>query len=244
MDLVKNLLSIPSEQELQKQSQRIAKLKLLSSSSDLCFQYNHFNPSKYKFNKKYTESWNKHINNLLKDENVVKSLQSLFDFDVSEGFLKAYLFRLISQLNAETMPQLIVEKFQQLASTYEKDDKVELLIGLSVLELCLIIAIKHHSEIYDRDPFNFEIICARFVKFAKISSTMQGIERAVALKAFEHLRNLEIIMPLSGSNSSGKVQKEFEMHKLALTYSQIDQAVQKYQALPTEVAQWAQSSIL
>ena len=181
---------------------------------------------------------------LLKDVNVIKSLQALFDFDVSEAFLKTFLFRLVAQLNINNMPKLTAERFQQLSASYEKDEKVEMLTGLSVLELCLIIAIKHHSEIYDRDPFNFEIICARFVKFAKLSSTMQGIERAVALKGFEHLRNIELIMPLSGGSSAGKLQKEFEMHKLVLTYSQIDQAVKNYQALPTEVAQWAQSSII
>lgn len=130
-----------------------------------------------------------------------------------------------------------------MASQFECDDKVDLLCGLSVLELCLIIAIKHHSTIYDRDPFNFEIIFGRFNKFAKVSTTMQGVERAIVLKAFEHLRVVELIMPLSNSGL-GKVQKEFEMHKMALTYGQIQQAVQRYQALPTEVAQWAQSSLI
>ena len=33
-----------------------------------------------------------------------------------------------------------------------------LILGLSILELCLVIAMKHLTEIYDGEPFNFEMI--------------------------------------------------------------------------------------
>ncbi|XP_017149749.2 origin recognition complex subunit 4 isoform X2 [Drosophila miranda] len=164
----------------------------------------------------------------------------------SNSELKASADRIDSGLVAQLKPDapyITVDQLTVLSAQYEGDDKIDLLCGLSVLELCLIIAIKHHSEIYDRDPFNFEIVFARFSKFAKISTTMQSVERSIVLKAFEHLRMGELIMPLSNSGV-GKVQKEFEMHKMALTYGQIQQAVQRYQALPTEVAQWAQSSLI
>ncbi|XP_013107998.1 origin recognition complex subunit 4 [Stomoxys calcitrans] len=237
------LLSIPSEKQLKEQSERVAGLKHLQSN-ELTFHRNHFQPSKYKFHKKYTESWNKHIAGLVKNASVTKALQAVFDFDISQAFLKSFIYRLVAHINnaAPMSAQITAESISQLAASYEIDDKVELLCGLSVLELCLVIAIKHHSEIYDRDPFNFEIIFSRFNKFAKVSSTMQGIERPVALKAFEHLRNMELLLPLTATTC--KVQKEFEMHKMALTYTQINQTVQRYQALPTEVQQWSQSSII
>lgn len=242
MKLFANLLTIPSDKELKEQADRVAILKMFKSQEMTFYRY-HFNPAKYKFNKKIAESWNKYVQSLLKKDSVNKSLQSMFDFDVSDALLKTFLFRLVAQIQNEgnIEDQITPERISQLAASYESDDKVELLCGLSVLEICLIIAIKHHSEIYDRDPFNFEIIFARFTKFAKVSSTMQGIERSVILKAFEHLRNVELLLPLT---SSCKVQKEFEMHKLALTYTQINQAVQRYQALPTEVQQWSQSSLI
>ncbi|XP_075168437.1 origin recognition complex subunit 4 [Haematobia irritans] len=243
INLFGDLLSIPSEKQLKEHSERVASLKNLQSN-EMTFHRNHFQPSKYKFNKKFTDSWNKHIAGLVKNTTVNKSLQALFDFDVSQAFLKIFIFRLVAQMR-ESSPintQITPENVSQLAASYEVDEKVEFLCGLSVLELCLVIAIKHHSEIYDRDPFNFEIIFSRFHKFAKVSSTMQGIERPVALKAFEHLRKTELVLPLTATTC--KVQKEFEMHKLALTYAQINQAVQRYQALPTEVHQWSQSSII
>ena len=32
------------------------------------------------------------------------------------------------------------------------------LSGISILELCLIIAMKHLTEIYEGEPFNFEMV--------------------------------------------------------------------------------------
>ncbi|XP_062129814.1 origin recognition complex subunit 4 [Drosophila sulfurigaster albostrigata] len=239
--LFQELISIPSSKELKSNVDRIDSLELLKSEA-FTFQRNHFDSVEYTFDKRFVDNWNKEISKLMKSPTVEKTLKMLYDFDVSQAFLKMFIFRLVAKIKREA-PHITAELVAALATQYECDDKVDLLCGLSVLELCLIIAIKHHSTIYDRDPFNFEIVFGRFNKFAKVSSTMQGVERAIVLKAFEHLRIVELIMPLSNSGL-GKVQKEFEMHKLALTYGQIQQAVQRYQALPTEVAQWAQSSLI
>uniref|UniRef100_A0A1B0GG68 Origin recognition complex subunit 4 n=1 Tax=Glossina morsitans morsitans TaxID=37546 RepID=A0A1B0GG68_GLOMM len=225
--LFEALLKIPTERELKKHAERVASLKLLQSDQ-LTFHRNHYDPGKYKFNKRSTERWNNHIDALLQHTNVRQALQTLFDYNVSEAGLKIFIYSLVAQLQSRPgKTQVTSEQVTQLISSYNNDTKVEILCGLSILEMCLIISMKHHSEIYDRDPFNFEIIYARFNKFAKLSTGMQNIERGVVLKAFEHLRNLELILPIMSCAS--KVQKEFEMHKLALTYGQIHQAVQRYQ---------------
>ncbi|XP_017070520.1 origin recognition complex subunit 4 [Drosophila eugracilis] len=242
VELCQDLLSLPSGSSLLVAAERVDNLQKIRSAA-LCFANNHFDPGDHSFPPRVRENWNKQVVKVLATQQARRTLQALYAFDISEAFLKSFLFRLVAQLRPQS-PLITAEKIAALGAQFEADDKVDLLCGLSVLELCLIIAIKHHSEIYDRDPFNFEIIFARFSKFAKVSSTMQGVERSVVLKAFEHLRIAELIMPLSGGGVGGKVQKEFEMHKLALTYGQIQQAVQRYQALPTEVAQWAQSSLI
>jgi len=59
--------------------------------------------------------------------------------------------------------------------------------GLSVLEFCLVISICHHSEIYDQEPFNFEMIYDRYSKFASRNSTLLVTKRQVVIKAFERL---------------------------------------------------------
>ncbi|KAH8320796.1 hypothetical protein KR067_010107 [Drosophila pandora] len=241
---VEELLSLPENKSLEAASDRLRRLSRFQSEA-LSLGRNHFDPADgEEIDPPFRKNWNTQLHKMLATQHAQRSLQMLYDFDISEAFLRNFLFRLVAQLRPET-PHITADQLRTMANQYECDDKIELLCGLSVLELCLIIAIKHHSEINDRDPFNFEIIFARLSKFAKVSSTMQGMERSIVLKAFEHLRIGELIMPVSvSSSSSGKVQKEFEKHKLALTYGQIQQAVQRYQALPTEVAQWAQSSLI
>ena len=43
------------------------------------------------------------------------------------------------------------------------DSKASVLRGLSVLELCLIIAMKHINELHDGDPFNFEMVYKGYI---------------------------------------------------------------------------------
>ena len=70
---------------------------------------------------------------------------------------------------------------------------------------------------------------------------MQGLDREVVLKGFENLKFLEFIVAIG---AEGKVQKEYQMHKMLLQASQVEKAIVKYQNLPTEVGQWSKSSIL
>lgn len=171
----------------------------------------------------------------------MECLTSLYDINESIGSLKLLLFQIVAKLG-ENHPNITVDDVTKLAfSLIEGDDKVKLMTGLSVLEVCLLIAIKHHCDIYDNDPFNFEIIFSRFSKFAIRSSTMQKIEREIVLKGFENLKHLEFIVPIG---AVGKVQKEYQMHRLNLLPEQIAKAIQKYQNLPTELEQWCKSSIV
>jgi len=209
-------------------------------NSELYNFYSNFDPCNYTFNKNYITNWNQHIDNLIDDKNVIKLLERLYDYDVMESGFKKMLFQLVNNLNAEKMC-LTADDIKKVILKYESDDKIFLLLSLSVLELCLLITIKHHSEIYDRDPFNYEIILSRFKKFANSSTIMQNIDKNVILKSFEHIKNLELILPITANVS--RIQKEYQMYKLALTFGQINQAVSKYASLPTEVAQWAQSSL-
>lgn len=83
---------------------------------------------------------------------------------------------------AHAIHRIIIEQ------SLEYDDKIEQLCDLSILEFSVIIAIKHHSDIYDREPFNFEIILNRLHKFQNsIQTTKEKYDRAVVLKSFDVL---------------------------------------------------------
>lgn len=59
-----------------------------------------------------------------------------------------------------------------------------------------MISICHHSEIYDKEPFNFEMIFARYCKFASSNSTLLVTKRQVVIKAFERISVNYTCLPL------------------------------------------------
>ncbi|XP_035792756.1 origin recognition complex subunit 4-like [Anopheles albimanus] len=244
LQLFEELLKLPTEQDVAKydETHPLIPKNIIEENEELVLLRNLFNPREFSFSAKWVKQWNRQIAALVQNPSVSKVLQSIYDYDVVEGSFRMLLVQLVNELDEEH-PAITCEMVQQLGKEYEADDKVALLGGLTALEICLLIAMKHHSEIYDRDPFNFEMILTRFNKFANSSSSMQGINRGVVLKAYEHLKALELIVPVPGIAGSSKGQKEFQLHRLLLMFGQIVQAVQHMANLPTEIAQWAQSSV-
>lgn len=98
--------------------------------------------------------------------------------------MKKIIYQLVNGLNSS---MLSANKIQKLCADYVDDGCVKRITDLSVLEICLLIAIKHHSEIYDHDPFNFEIIFTRLNKFVK-ASHMNPYDRSIVLGSFEKLQ--------------------------------------------------------
>lgn len=94
---------------------------------------------------------------------------------------------IVAQLD-ENKTSITVEDFEEQLNLLDTDEIVQMLQDLSVLELCLIIAMKHHVEIYDNQPMNFEMIFSRYIKFVNANSNIQTVQRPVILKAFEHLK--------------------------------------------------------
>lgn len=198
-------------------------------------------PTAFEFSKKYINEWNVHIKSLAEDGKVVKALEQIFESHFSIESLKLLIFQLVVKLTEShntIRPNDVIKLCDSLA---RDDDTVTLMKGLSVLEITILITIKHHCDIYDNDPFNFEMIFTRFNKFAIKSTTMQSIEREMVLKRFENLKYQEFIVPTC---AEGKVQKEYQMYKMTVLPDQIDKAIQSYQNLPTEIDQWAKSSLI
>jgi hypothetical protein len=53
---------------------------------------------------------------------------------------------------------------------------------------------KHETEIYDGEPFNFEKVSSRYLKFANQNSGISSVQKPVIMKAFEHIKvSLQII---------------------------------------------------
>ncbi|KAL1501355.1 hypothetical protein ABEB36_006689 [Hypothenemus hampei] len=187
------------------------------------------------------KQWNSHINSLLGGKKFQNLIQRMIDLEFNQNCLKNILVKCVFSLS-ETNGTLTCNHFEKELDLLEKDDMIQVILDLTALEICLIIAMKHHQEIYDR-PMNFEMIFSRYVKFVNKHSNMQNIQRPVVMKAFEHIEKLELISMLNQAGSS-KLQKEYQFFKLLVAPTQISEAVGKYIGLPTEIIQWCNSSLV
>ncbi|XP_073401688.1 origin recognition complex subunit 4 isoform X2 [Dendrobates tinctorius] len=189
----------------------------------------------------FAEQWNSNLQTLLENKTVEDVLLKQFNASKDIRSLQMLLLLALCRVNV-SHPHLNAADFVEAYRLRSMDSKANILHGLSVLEMCLVIAMKHLQDIYSGEPFNFQMVHNEFQKFVQRKShSVYNFETPVVLKAFEHLYQLELIKPMEGL--SVRTQKEYRLMKLLLDNSQISEALQKYPNCPTDVRQWAMSSL-
>ncbi|XP_034038045.1 origin recognition complex subunit 4 [Thalassophryne amazonica] len=189
---------------------------------------------------KFSREWNASIKSLcdnkLAEEVFRRHFNSTKDFRSTNRLLMLCLSR-VSVAKPVIRPADLLESSRLCFA----DSSANMLHGLSILELCLIIAMKHLNDVYEGEPFNLQMVHNEFKKFLhRKSNSMYNFEKPVIMKAFEHLQQLELIRP--ADSSSAKTQREYQLMRLVLDQSQIMEALQKYPQCPTDVKQWALSA--
>ncbi|XP_027511994.1 origin recognition complex subunit 4 isoform X2 [Corapipo altera] len=189
----------------------------------------------------FAQKWNDNIQHLSEDKIVQDVLQNLFHHTKD---LRSLYFLLMLAVSAVTVhhPLLTAADLQEASRQHSTDSKANIVHGLSVLEICLIIAMKHLNDVYDGEPFNFQMVYNEFQKFIQRKAhSMYNFEKPVVMKAFEHLLQLELVKPLE--RPSARAQREYLLMRLLLDNTQIMDALQVYPNCPTDVKQWAASSL-
>lgn len=195
----------------------------------------------HKFNaSKFQKKWNTDINSIFKQEEVKKILENNF-FSRSNSLrnLKKFLF-LVTLKIGDDHPKLTLDDFQEASHHFSEDTKCAVIQGLSILELSLVIAMMHLTEIYDGEPFNFEIVYNELSKYFK-KKMAWNIDKSVVIKAFEHLIDLELVKPCSEITSN--VLKRFMLVRLLVDTNEVKDAIEVYQNLPLHLKQWSESSL-
>ncbi|XP_049743113.1 origin recognition complex subunit 4 isoform X3 [Elephas maximus indicus] len=178
---------------------------------------------------------------LSEDRSIREVLQK--HFNVSKNLRSLHMLLMLA-LNRVTSshPFMTAADLMEASQLCSMDSKANIVHGLSVLEICLIIAMKHLNDIYEEEPFNFQMVYNEFQKFVQRKAhSIYNFEKPVVMKAFEHLQQLELIKPME--RTSLNAQKEYQLMKLLLDNTQIMNALQKYPNCPTDVRQWATSSL-
>ncbi|KAM9767093.1 origin recognition complex subunit 4 [Menidia menidia] len=188
----------------------------------------------------FAQEWNADVKTLCEDKSVEEVLQRHFNSSKDFRSLHTLLLPCLCRVSV-SKPSIRPADLLDASRLCLADAKANMLHGLSILELCLVIAMKHLHDVYEGEPFNLQMVHNEFKKFLqRKSNSMYNFEQPVVMKAFEHLQQLELIRPVDGS--SAKTQREYQLMRLMLDHSQIMEALQKYPQCPTDVKQWAMSA--
>ncbi|XP_040532981.1 origin recognition complex subunit 4 isoform X2 [Gallus gallus] len=191
--------------------------------------------------KAFAQKWNSNIQLLTEDKTVQDILQNLFHYSKDLRSLNFLLMLAVSNVTVRH-PLITASDLQEASKQYRMDSKANIVHGLSVLEICLIIAMKHLNDVYEGEPFNFQMVYNEFQKFIQRKAhCMYNFEKPVVMKAFEHLLQLELVKPIE--RPSVRSQREYLLMELLLDNNQIMDALQVYPNCPTDVKQWAASSL-
>ncbi|KAG7161639.1 Origin recognition complex subunit 4-like 1 [Homarus americanus] len=189
--------------------------------------------------KDFSRKWNSDVAVLLKDSEVIQVLKRLHNTTKDVRALKTLLLLCVSQLSSD-QPQMTGHMFMRAQSLFASEAKTNMLQGISVLQLCLIIAMKHLTTIYEGEPFNFEMVFHEYRKFSRQRSTMQSFERPVVFKAFDQLKCLELVRSVDNNRGT---QREYQLVQLMMTPLQVTEALGQLPGIPTDIQQWAASSL-
>uniref|UniRef100_A0A8C4YUG7 Origin recognition complex subunit 4 n=1 Tax=Gopherus evgoodei TaxID=1825980 RepID=A0A8C4YUG7_9SAUR len=174
--------------------------------------------------KPFVQKWNKNVQSLSEDRTVQDVLQNHFHCSKDLRSLHMLLMLALSSITV-SHPFMTGSDLLEASKLCRMDSKANIVHGLSVLEICLIIAMKHLNDVYEGEPFNFQMVYNEFQKFIQRKAhSMYNFEKPVVMKAFEHLLQLELIKPIEGLPV--RAQREYLLMKLLLDNNQIMDALQ------------------
>ena len=190
-------------------------------------------------------SWNETVRKTLESQNVKKFIeQKVFAVDNSVRQMKQVLYEAVVRMAEAGDTQLSLSHLEaavEVGGNLEANSLTDQLRDLSVTELCLLIAMKHLEEIYDGEPFNFEMMYHEYVKFKRRKFSTLPEDRSVITKCWENLLELELVSAKGGGGRGG-VQEQYSLHVCQVPPAVVKQALEKYPHCPTEVVQWFSSS--
>jgi len=181
--------------------------------------------------------WNSSVTKTLDSGHTLKLFKSIYASNNTFGYLKQYLVVVLSLI--DPFQPLTFEHLSEVyTSQAEPSSERGLLQGISVLELCVLVAVKHVLAVYpDQQAFNFEMAFHEYDKFAVRKAKLFRYDRSVVMKAWEALQDLELITPVDKGVT--KVQKEFRLFTLQVLPDQILAVVDAN--APLTVKEWATS---
>ncbi|XP_074158230.1 origin recognition complex subunit 4 isoform X3 [Sminthopsis crassicaudata] len=179
----------------------------------------------------------------------------------ARGLISQNLIFLTCTMSSKRLDDLQVLYYSKKGLSEDKNVKDVLLKhfhaskDLRSLHMLLMLALSHITSsrpfIIPTDLIEANHLCSmdskanivhEFQKFIQRKAhSVYNFEKPVVMKAFEHLQQLELVKVME--RTSVNTQREYQLVKLLLDNNQIMDALQKYPNCPTDVRQWAASSL-
>jgi len=173
------------------------------------------------------------IENILCDSDVKRELSRIWenakDFRIILNIVSLALNRI-----DETIMELVPHHIVAATASLLADEKSLLLKALSFLELCLLVALKHLHE-KKSTPCSFIKVYKEYKEFASQHSPATLYTKAVSLKAFEHLLELELVR---SDIDNPTTPKEFKLVQLLVDPKQIEEILLTHSECTTILKQW------
>ena len=138
-----------------------------------------------------SSTWDVEVKALLSTHAAIKLLKTVFEIDKSMAILKRVLHLSVAFMAMDGGLQLQMGHLKRAVEStnmLETSNNISLQIAdLSILELCLLVAIKHLSQIYAGEPFNFEMVFQEYLKFRRRRMATLSDKRGDVSKAWENL---------------------------------------------------------
>jgi origin recognition complex subunit 4 len=141
-------------------------------------------------NTKLMKYQNEYVQHLFDDPRLIKQFSRQFDYDKSIASLKRILLLpalKLTSMDKESLKQkdlqLLKTEITKAFDLFNIDSKLSLLLGLSILELTLVVVMLELSQLYPEQPFNFDLVYNSYLKFCqKRNWGQQKYEKQIILK--------------------------------------------------------------
>ncbi|TRY76351.1 hypothetical protein TCAL_12274 [Tigriopus californicus] len=187
------------------------------------------------------KSWKRHLKDKFLDTNSPgkKVLNQLYDMDSSISHLKYILhealFQFLSDPNGSSFEP---EHLEVAAKLWRPNFDEELLLGLTVLDLALAVAVKNTAFNKVDRHVNFEMVFHEFKTFVNRKCSMLNFDRSIIMKSWENLIHLEILRPL---DRGAKVQNEYKDYIMDIMDLDLTKVVDKVPGIPLDLRDWAKT---
>uniref|UniRef100_A0A0D3AV27 Origin recognition complex subunit 4 C-terminal domain-containing protein n=1 Tax=Brassica oleracea var. oleracea TaxID=109376 RepID=A0A0D3AV27_BRAOL len=185
-------------------------------------------PADSSFPSGYVSQFNEKIKNITSDPRFKDMLRTFLNANSTVNSLLKFIFRAVSSMNLES-GILSLETFKAALSSMQRQPKLEAVRDCSILELYLLVCMRR-LEVKEQSLYNFISVMKEYKTIHDSFQTSDHYAQNVCLRAFEHLREREVIC--YAENRGQSQTGEYRPMKLLILASELHQGMRSHACCP------------